>query len=96
MEKWIISDDRKLTSIHFQVSDSEPKKEELICGICLEDIPRMKKKFGLLKCKHSFCFDCITEWRNQTEVSPSIARSCPECRKPADTVVMSDRFVPES
>ena len=39
------------------------------CGICLEDIVRSGKRFGLLSgCSHCFCIDCLPTWRR---TSPS-------------------------
>ena len=69
--------------------DVKPKpREPKLCGICLEDVVGSQKSFGLLvNCNHSFCYDCIVQWRKQSNVSESATKSCPECRKPSDLVV---------
>lgn len=72
----------------------KPKqREERVCGICLEDVVGSNKSFGLLvNCNHTFCYECIGQWRKQNNVSESATRSCPECRKPSEFVVPSRRF----
>lgn len=71
------------------------EEEHFICGICLEDVVQMKRKFGLLSCcNHMFCLDCLMEWRSQKHSAfekddTNHHRSCPTCRKHSDYVVPS-------
>lgn len=78
----------------------EETEEALTCGICLEDLPnggddyrRKRRKFGLLSCcDHSFCIDCLMEWRQEGSQDASDRRCCPTCRKHSDYVVPSRLF----
>jgi len=77
--------------------EEEEEEEEIIvtCGICLEDMHcgGDKNKFGLLSCcDHSFCFDCLMEWRKEGSQDASDRRCCPTCRKHSDYVVASRVF----
>lgn len=64
------------------------------CGICRENIVDKGSKFGLLTgCKHSFCLQCIREWRGVLNQSKEVVRSCPICRKVTWFIVPCDRFV---
>lgn len=81
-------------------------REQLICGICLEDlsmssgeISTQEKKFGLLSgCNHIFCIECIKSWRshaihNQISHSERDSRlCCPVCRTFTKQVVPSSEF----
>ena len=40
-----------------------------LCTICLQDIKKEKK----LPCQHSFCKECINQWKNESN-------TCPICR----------------
>lgn len=85
----------------------ESIREQLICGICLEDlsvssadkISIQEKKFGLLSgCNHIFCIECIKSWRshathNQISQSERDSRlCCPVCRTFTKQVVPSSEF----
>jgi len=62
------------------------------CGICTQETYG-STKFGLLpECQHSFCLECIIEWRNQTETFGKNVRSCPLCRQISFYVVPSKYF----
>ena len=73
---------------------SEPRE----CSICMENIEKSGKRFGLLSsCDHCFCIDCVRNWRKQPKVGSSSidiknALSCPNCRKPSKYVVPSKTF----
>ncbi|MES1903490.1 MAG: E3 ubiquitin-protein ligase makorin-1, partial [Paramarteilia canceri] len=69
------------------------QSESKVCGICYEKIFG-QKQFGLLNgCQHSFCLECIVEWRNQKEeVYETNCRSCPMCRTVSNYVIPSKYF----
>lgn len=50
--------------------EKEIKIEEEECSICLDD----KTNEVMLKCKHSYCKDCIELWERNN-------KTCPLCRK---------------
>eukprot|EP01025_Chloroclados_australasicus_P056127 TRINITY_DN689_c0_g3_i1.p1 TRINITY_DN689_c0_g3~~TRINITY_DN689_c0_g3_i1.p1 ORF type:complete len:381 (-),score=45.35 TRINITY_DN689_c0_g3_i1:372-1514(-) len=63
------------------------KSAEVECGICLEKVlsktDPAERKFGLMTCDHSFCLNCIRNWRQQGEkdgIEVDAVRSCPMCR----------------
>jgi E3 ubiquitin-protein ligase makorin len=63
---------------------------QLTCGVCLEPVVSKRGRFGLLEgCDHSFCVECIRQWRATHAIRPDVARSCPECRAPSHFVVPS-------
>jgi len=66
---------------------------ERLCGICLEDVIG-EKRFGLLSsCDHTFCFDCIMQWRRtRNTANESDTKNCPECVQPSDLVVPSRHY----
>lgn len=73
----------------------------VICGICLEDFTNddtqrrwnARGRFGLLSCcNHTFCFDCLMQWRKEGSQEALERRSCPTCRKHSDYVVPSRTF----
>eukprot|EP00569_Conticribra_weissflogii_P005533 CAMPEP_0171344662 /NCGR_PEP_ID=MMETSP0878-20121228/19864_1 /TAXON_ID=67004 /ORGANISM="Thalassiosira weissflogii, Strain CCMP1336" /LENGTH=259 /DNA_ID=CAMNT_0011847897 /DNA_START=224 /DNA_END=1003 /DNA_ORIENTATION=+ len=64
--------------------------DAFICGICLENVYAVRRKFGLLSCcNHVFCFDCLMEWRKEGSEDVRSRRVCPTCRKSSDYVVPS-------
>ncbi|KAF8269843.1 hypothetical protein EI94DRAFT_1573130 [Lactarius quietus] len=67
-----------------------------ICSICMEE----PITFGLLaECSHTFCIDCIRNWRGQENCSEDVALSrlhkkCPYCRTLSKFVIPSSHFYP--
>jgi len=62
----------------------------LTCGICLEDVIGSGKRFGLLKCTHCYCIDCLRSWRKSNQSGATLP--CPACRKPSDFLIPSKTF----
>ncbi|CAM9367123.1 unnamed protein product [Pylaiella littoralis] len=65
------------------------------CGVCLEKVSKKKTgranegNFGILVgCRHVYCHDCITEWRDRSK-----SHECPECRVPSAFVVPNTNLV---
>jgi len=53
------------------------------CNICLSDIYKMNKRFGLLlECDHKFCVQCLRQHRQNIQSYPDQKQrlSCPTCR----------------
>lgn len=64
--------------------------DDLVCGICLENVQAARRKFGVLSCcDHVFCFTCLMEWRTEGSREVTSRRVCPACRKSSDYVVPS-------
>ena len=74
-------------------STSAPSSEEetaIVCGICLENVAESGRKYGLLSgCQHSFCFECLMEWRKEGSSEAQDRRKCPTCREKSSYVVPS-------
>lgn len=51
------------------IEEDQKENEETECSICYESY---KDDYGVLKCKHTFCFNCIDQWSKQKN-------SCPLC-----------------
>jgi len=82
-----------------QVQKEREQSINCECGICFENIVDKKRKFGLLLgCEHSFCLECIREWRtnSSTKLSNTTVRSCPICRVQSHFVLPSDRWVTDT
>mmetsp|Transcript_32500 Transcript_32500/g.68670 ORF Transcript_32500/g.68670 Transcript_32500/m.68670 type:complete len:317 (-) Transcript_32500:3151-4101(-) len=61
---------------------------DVVCGICLENVKSLKRKFGILSCcNHVFCHSCLMEWRTEGSNEVTSRRVCPTCRKQSDYVV---------
>mmetsp|Transcript_3358 Transcript_3358/g.8548 ORF Transcript_3358/g.8548 Transcript_3358/m.8548 type:complete len:315 (-) Transcript_3358:64-1008(-) len=61
-----------------------------VCGICLENVTEAGHKFGLLSCcQHTFCFECLMEWRKEGTKEARDRRCCPTCRKTSNYVIPS-------
>ncbi|GAU93204.1 hypothetical protein RvY_05177 [Ramazzottius varieornatus] len=78
------------------------RSSEKACSICmelvLENTDRSKQRFGILEnCGHTFCFECIMNWRRQSKetIDRGAIRSCPECRVHSNYVIPS-RLWPDS
>ncbi|PAV90326.1 hypothetical protein WR25_25154 [Diploscapter pachys] len=70
------------------------------CGICMENIMEKNLRFGILTgCKHTFCLECIRNWRTthqkSADLQPEVVRSCPQCRVHSDYVIPSMFWVEE-
>ena len=66
------------------------KSDDELCGICLENVVASNRKFGVLSCcNHTFCFNCLMEWRTEGSSEVTSRRVCPTCRKSSDYVVPS-------
>lgn len=49
------------------------------CAMCLE--PLIDRRPLMIKCKHTFCRDCLREWTQQCYADNNIP-TCPTCRAP--------------
>jgi len=76
-------------------TDAERRASESVeCGICREKPMSKGRKFGLLTgCAHSFCLQCIREWRGVVHQKKEVVRACPICRETSYLIVPCDRFV---
>ena len=74
---------------------SFPVGDELVCGICSENVLLSGRKFGLLEnCDDVFCLECLREWRNQKEKQDKAnLRRCPLCRVESFVVIPSGTFL---
>lgn len=66
------------------------------CVICLEKVLANGKKFGLLEnCSHTFCLDCIRDWRAtyDKKIQKTHFRTCPICRENSYLVIPSTRMI---
>lgn len=76
------------------LEEENKMSENVICGICRENIIDKGSKFGLLTgCQHAFCLQCIREWRGVINQSKDVVRACPICRQITWFIVPCDRFV---
>jgi hypothetical protein len=73
----------------------EDASDDLVCGICSENVLLKGRKFGLLEnCDDVFCLDCLREWRNQKEKQDKAnLRRCPLCRLESFVVIPSASFL---
>jgi hypothetical protein len=55
------------------------------CSICLSDICEDQ---GMLKCTHTFCHPCISEWL-------LLNNSCPMCREPSKEIIHLSSSIPD-
>eukprot|EP00584_Thalassiosira_punctigera_P024928 CAMPEP_0172557356 /NCGR_PEP_ID=MMETSP1067-20121228/72796_1 /TAXON_ID=265564 ORGANISM="Thalassiosira punctigera, Strain Tpunct2005C2" /NCGR_SAMPLE_ID=MMETSP1067 /ASSEMBLY_ACC=CAM_ASM_000444 /LENGTH=248 /DNA_ID=CAMNT_0013346417 /DNA_START=177 /DNA_END=923 /DNA_ORIENTATION=+ len=70
--------------------DEVKENDDAVCGICLENVPSLKRNFGILSCcLHTFCHSCLMEWRTEGSNEVTSRRVCPTCRKTSDFVVPS-------
>ena len=79
--------------IHADPSQLKPEKDHK-CGICLNKIRASGKQYGLLQtCPHTFCLQCIREWRGRTDIPKDVARGCPICRLNTYVIIPSDVYL---
>lgn len=65
------------------------------CVICLEPVLGNGKRFGILEnCTHTFCLDCIRDWRStyDKKIKKTHYRTCPICRTNSYLVIPSTKF----
>jgi len=65
--------------------------EGACCGICFDNVANQKKRFGILKCSHPFCLDCIRSWRGEKD--SVLTKACPVCRVQSNFIIPSATFV---
>ncbi|TPX48620.1 hypothetical protein SeMB42_g02928 [Synchytrium endobioticum] len=69
--------------------------DELECVVCFEVVKRKKdSRFGLMKCDHPVCLDCIRQWRLNENQSTS--KTCPICRVTTWFVIPSTTWITDS
>ncbi|GLD98639.1 hypothetical protein PINS_up007356 [Pythium insidiosum] len=73
-------------------NDGSDLPQEFTCGVCLEDVVKAGKHFGLLACDHCYCVDCLRQWRQSETSDVQNTRACPACRKPSNYIVPSLKF----
>ena len=63
------------------------------CCVCME---RVTGRFGILPyCNHSYCVDCITNWRRSLSFDKEVRWGCPVCRVEAPFVMRSTKWLEE-
>jgi E3 ubiquitin-protein ligase makorin len=66
------------------------------CGICLDIVADKGRKFGLMTgCDHSFCLNCILEWRGKAKDATNastMVKSCPTCRQESLYIIPSSVY----
>ncbi|TPX33221.1 hypothetical protein SmJEL517_g03821 [Synchytrium microbalum] len=66
--------------------------DDLECVICFEVIKKKKDpRFGLMKCPHPVCLDCIRQWRLNEAMDNS--KTCPICRTVTHFVIPSTVWI---
>ena len=55
---------------------NQHNKFSMTCHICYEN--KTKNNFQIINCNHSFCKDCLNQWK----ISATEFPSCPICREP--------------
>lgn len=82
-----------LSTLPSDLLESSNKAE---CGICLDIVTEKGRKFGLMTgCDHSFCLNCILEWRNKSKDATNasmMVKSCPTCRQESLYIIPSSVF----
>jgi hypothetical protein len=70
------------------------ESDEYMCSICLSDIHKCGKIFGILEnCNHTFCNKCIRTHRINATFSRKIRLGCPICRVVSNDYISSKTFV---
>ncbi|XP_027858467.1 E3 ubiquitin-protein ligase makorin-2 [Xiphophorus couchianus] len=69
-----------------------------VCSICMEVVVQKaapsERRFGILSsCCHTFCLNCIRQWRGTSNFCNKIIKSCPECRIISEFVIPSVYWV---
>jgi len=95
----------EITKNNIDSSSGEEEDQNLICGVCFDNIPAEGKRYGILtSCDHVFCLPCTQTWRrgrNSAENGQVVLESvrmqnrktCPNCRQLSELVVPSRDFV---
>lgn len=78
----------------FAVQQSQDK----VCKICLDVVYEKsspsERRFGILSsCAHTYCLNCIRQWRCVEQLHNQIRKSCPECRVVSEFVIPSIYWV---
>lgn len=82
-----------------KISSNTPGDKYIVddeCCICLDKIIASGKQFGVMdNCDHSFCLDCIRNWRATYDKRSGKQhfRTCPICRKNSYMVIPSTKMV---
>lgn len=69
---------------------------EYLCGMCYSNIVKDGKRFGLIKCGHIFCYDCIRRWKRESASIQYGHRSwfdCPYCKTQCCPIIPSYIYV---
>lgn len=89
------------------LEEKRARSAEMECAVCLERVlekPKLgDRRFGLLSgCDHSFCLQCIRDWRDggvareapdsQTSSALEQARRCPLCRELSHFITPSQHW----
>jgi len=76
------------------IRDFVQGSKHLECGICFDRPATKNRCFGILSsCEHSFCLECIREWRGGN-LSKETVRACPICRIESHLVIPSSYMPP--
>uniref|UniRef100_A0A667YUX3 E3 ubiquitin-protein ligase makorin-2 n=1 Tax=Myripristis murdjan TaxID=586833 RepID=A0A667YUX3_9TELE len=72
--------------------------QDKVCSICMEVVVQKSnpadRRFGILSsCCHTYCLNCIRQWRCAKTFSNKIIKSCPECRVVSEFVIPSVYWV---
>ena len=65
-------------------SGGKSPPELLICSICTEPYDDNQHKAKFLTCYHTFCFDCLNEWRRKKSQINVGSIQCPNCNQLTD------------
>lgn len=73
--------DKSVTPVKTVPKKKPEPEEEISCCICYTD---EIEEYGVLDCKHSFCFSCIKDWANVTN-------NCPLCKTEFMNITQKDK-----
>jgi hypothetical protein len=77
---------------HIAYPDDE--QNDNCCNICLSDIYKTNKRFGLLiGCDHKFCVQCIKTHRSFPDTPRDSRMACPTCRQYSNNFFSSKVFL---
>ncbi|XP_063796852.1 E3 ubiquitin-protein ligase makorin-2 isoform X2 [Pseudophryne corroboree] len=74
--------------------------QDKICSVCMEVVYEKsspsERRFGILSnCNHTYCLNCIRQWRCAKQFENPVIKSCPECRVISEFVIPSVYWVEE-